>query len=96
VAVWAHPFFELDDVDLVLAEVDRLRDAGLDGVECFYPTHTAEQVNALCDRCEELGLLRTGSSDFHGPNRPGADRFRAFELHGREPALGMLPLPPAH
>jgi 3',5'-nucleoside bisphosphate phosphatase len=96
VAVWAHPFFELDDAKLVLAEVDRLRAAGLDGVECFYPTHTAEEVAALCDRCEALGLLRTGSSDFHGPHRPGADRFLAYDLHGRAPALGVLPLPPAY
>jgi predicted metal-dependent phosphoesterase TrpH len=96
VAVWAHPCFELDDTELVLAEVDRLHAAGLDGVECFYPTHDAEQVAALCDRCEALGLLRTGSSDFHGPHRPGADRFLAYDLHGRTPALGVLPLPPAY
>jgi predicted metal-dependent phosphoesterase TrpH len=96
VAVWAHPFFELDDTELVLAEVDRLHAAGLDGVECFYPTHDAEQVAALCDRCEALGLLRTGSSDFHGPHRPGADRFLAYDLHGRTPALGVLPLSPAY
>jgi predicted metal-dependent phosphoesterase TrpH len=95
-AVWAHPFFELDDAELVLAELERLHAAGLDGVECFYPTHTAAQVAALCDRAEGLGLLRTGSSDFHGPGRPGADRFLAYHLHGRTPALGPLPLPPAY
>ena len=95
-AVWAHPFFELGDPELVLSEVDRLDAAGLDGVECFYPTHTAAQVEALCDRCQALGLMRTGSSDFHGPHRPGADRFRAFELHGRTPELGILPLPPSY
>ena len=54
------------------------------------------QVEALCDRCQALGLMRTGSSDFHGPHRPGADRFRAFELHGRTPELGILPLPPSY
>jgi predicted metal-dependent phosphoesterase TrpH len=92
-AVWAHPFFELADPALVLDEVDRLRSAGLDGVECFYPTHDAEQVHVLCERCQEAGLLRTGASDFHGPNRPGADRFRDFELYGYEPDLGPLALP---
>jgi hypothetical protein len=70
--------------------VDRLHGAGLDGVECFYPTHTAGQVVALCDRCEALGLLRTGSSDFHGPDRPGADAFRGFSLYGRAPELGPI------
>src|SRR5207247_2513923 len=92
-AVWAHPFFELADPALVLDEVDRLRAAGLDGVECFYPTHDAEQVHVLCERCEQAELLRTGASDFHGPSRPGADRFRDFELYGRAPELGRLALP---
>jgi predicted metal-dependent phosphoesterase TrpH len=89
-AVWAHPFFELADPEQVLEEIDRMRAAGLDGVECFYPTHDAEQVHLLCQRCEEAGLLRTGSSDFHGPHRPGADRFRDFELYGRTPELGRI------
>jgi predicted metal-dependent phosphoesterase TrpH len=90
VAVWAHPFFDVDDAEETLAAIERFRGAGLDGVECFYPTHTREQVQLLCDHCEAHGLLRTGSADFHGPEHKLFNRFRAFELHGREPELGPI------
>ena len=90
VAVWAHPFFDVSSTDEVRAEIDRFRADGLDGVECFYITHTRAQVDVLCDHCERHDLLRTGSADFHGPDRPAFSRFRAFELYGREPELGPI------
>jgi 3',5'-nucleoside bisphosphate phosphatase len=90
VAVWAHPFWDIENADEVLAAIDRYRAAGLDGVEVFYGSHTAEQTALLADRCEELGLLSTGSSDYHGPDHRLFSRFRAFELHGRRPKLGPI------
>jgi 3',5'-nucleoside bisphosphate phosphatase len=90
VAVWAHPFWDVADDPQVLAAIDRYRAAGLDGVEVFYPSHTERQTHLLGDRCAELGLLATGSSDFHGPGHRLFSRFRAFELHGREPNLGPI------
>ena len=38
----------------------------------------------------ELGLLTTGSSDFHGPEHPRFHRFLAHELHGLPPRLGPI------
>jgi len=93
VAVWAHPFWAIATPEEVLAALDRLRAAGLDGVEAFYITHTAAQTRLLVRRCEELGLLSTGSSDFHGPAHPLLSRFLAFDLHGCAPSLG--PIAPA-
>jgi predicted metal-dependent phosphoesterase TrpH len=90
VAVWAHPWHDVDEADEVLAEVDRFRAAGLDGVECFYVEHDRERTERLCDHCEATGLLRTGSADFHGPDHPRYSRFRAFSLYGREPELGPV------
>jgi 3',5'-nucleoside bisphosphate phosphatase len=90
VAVWAHPFWDLDSDDEVLAELDRFHALGLDGVEAFYTSHTAAQTHLLCDRAAELGLLTTGSADFHGPGHKLFNAFRAFELHGREPVLGPI------
>ncbi|MEA2333078.1 MAG: 3,5-nucleoside bisphosphate phosphatase [Thermoleophilaceae bacterium] len=90
VAVWAHPFWDIKDEQAVLAAIDRYREAGLDGVEVFYTSHTEQQVALLADRCAELGLLSTGSSDYHGPDHRLFSRFRAFELHGREPNLGPI------
>ena len=90
VAVWAHPFWDVADAGDVLATIDRFREWGLDGVEAFYATHTREQAEMLADRCAELGLLSTGSSDFHGPAHKLFSRFRAFSTYGREPALGAI------
>lgn len=90
VAVWAHPFWDVERDADALATIDRFAGRGLDGVECFYVTHSRKQTLLLCDRCQELGLLRTGSSDFHGPGHAHFDRFAAFDLHGREPELGPI------
>jgi predicted metal-dependent phosphoesterase TrpH len=90
VAVWAHPFWDIEHPDDVLARIDRFRGDGLDGVECFYATHTREQAELLADRCEQLDLLSTGSSDFHGPEHRTFSAFRAFTTYGREPRLGPI------
>ncbi len=90
VAVWAHPFWDVKDPDVVLATIDRFRAWGLDGVECFYATHDREQTELLVDRCGELGLLSTGSSDFHGPSHRIFSKFRAFSTYGHEPVLGPI------
>jgi predicted metal-dependent phosphoesterase TrpH len=89
-AVWAHPFFDVSEPRRVLETIDRFRAAGIDGVECFYVTHTREQTELLADRCVELGLLSTGSSDFHGPRHRDLSRFRAFCTYGHEPRLGPI------
>ena len=90
VAVWAHPFWDVAEPAAVLETIDRFRGWSLDGVECFYATHTREQAELLADRTAELGLLSTGSSDFHGPEHKLFSKFRAFSTYGREPALGPI------
>lgn len=89
-AVWAHPFWDIDEPEAVLAAIDSFHGAGLDGVEAFYVTHSRGQTELLVGRCLELGLLSTGSSDFHGPEHHSFSRFRAFETYGLMPALGPL------
>jgi 3',5'-nucleoside bisphosphate phosphatase len=90
VAVWAHPFWDVDAGEEVAEAIARFAEHGLDGVEGFYPTHGPEQARLVADRCGALGLLCTGSSDFHGPQHPLFHAFRAFELHGLEPVLGPI------
>jgi adenylyl-sulfate kinase len=90
VAVWAHPFWDVPDGDEVVAAVGRYRAAGLDGVEVFYPSHSREQTELLARSTEELGLLSTGSSDYHGPGHRLFSSFRAFELYGCQPHLGPI------
>jgi len=90
VAVWAHPFWDIDARAEVVDAIDRFADKGLDGVEVFYPTHTVEHAELLLERCHERGLLATGSSDFHGVEHKLFSRFLAFDLHGLEPRLGPV------
>jgi len=92
-AVWAHPFWDVDDDYDVLTAIDRFAATGLDGVEAFYITHTAHQTQLIVEHCAELGLLTTGSADFHGPDHPRFHAFRAFGLHGCEPNLGRIGTP---
>ncbi|MHB1538066.1 MAG: PHP domain-containing protein [Solirubrobacteraceae bacterium] len=90
VAVWAHPFWDIDAEAEVLASVDRFAALGMDGVEAFYIAHDEAQTRALYERCEELCLLSTGSADFHGPSNPQFSRFLAFETYGLTPRLGEI------
>jgi 3',5'-nucleoside bisphosphate phosphatase len=90
VAVWAHPFWDLDAPEEALKTLDEFAAAGLDGVECFYPSHSEEQTRVLHAAAAERALLRTGSADFHGPHNEQFDAFRAFDLYGLEPELGPI------
>ena len=42
---------------------------GLFGIEAFYPEHTETETMHYSRMAEELGLLATGGSDFHGDYR---------------------------
>lgn len=90
VAIWAHPFWDVEDSEEALAMVERFRVLGIDGVEAFYVTHTQEQTELLAKRCKELGLLSTGSADFHGPENRLFSRFMAFETYELTPNLGPI------
>jgi len=90
VAVWAHPFWDISDPAEVLESIDRFRALGLDGVEAFYVTHDEQQTRLLAERCAELGLLSTGSADYHGPDNRLFSRFMAFETYGLQPNLGPI------
>ena len=89
-AVWAHPFWDLATADQVSSTLRRFAGLGLDGVEAFYLTHSREQTELLVREAASLGLLTTGSSDFHGPHHPLFHRFGAFPTYGLRPDLGAL------
>jgi hypothetical protein len=66
VPVLAHP--GLANRDELIPE---LVEAGLSGIEAFYPEHSSGQITAYRDLCARLGLIATGGSDFHGPRVGG-------------------------
>jgi 3',5'-nucleoside bisphosphate phosphatase len=90
VAIWAHPFWDITDPAEVLDTLQRFHALGIDGVEAFYITHDEAQTRLLADRAAELGMLTTGSADFHGPENRQFHAFMAFETFGIEPNLGPI------
>jgi predicted metal-dependent phosphoesterase TrpH len=90
VAIWAHPFWDVSDPAEVLESIDRFVELGIDGVEAFYVSHDQQQTELVAARCAELGLLSTGSADYHGPGNRLFSRFLAFETYGLEPNLGPI------
>lgn len=70
----AHP--ALDGLGPILGE---LAEAGLDAVEVYHGGHSAAQTAALAAQVQQLDLLSTGGSDFHGP------------AQGRPPGRSTLP-----
>ncbi|HEX6666976.1 MAG TPA: PHP domain-containing protein [Solirubrobacterales bacterium] len=90
VAVIAHPYWDIsapEEVD------DLIRSLGADGVETFYPTHSKEQTAHLLEICEELDLVPTGSSDYHGPTHKTFAAFGAYETYGLgEPQVPARPV----
>jgi predicted metal-dependent phosphoesterase TrpH len=66
VPVLAHP--GLANRDELIPE---LVEAGLLGIEAFYPEHSSGQITAYREMCSRLGLVATGGSDFHGPRVGG-------------------------
>ena len=53
------------------SSLKRFKEAGLDAVETRHPSHQPEHRATLTDLALELGLLRTGGSDWHGDGLAG-------------------------
>jgi predicted metal-dependent phosphoesterase TrpH len=78
-----------------------LIEAGLLGIESYYPEHSAAQTESYLDLCRRHGLVATGGSDFHGPTvghapHPGAQPVPMAawdELRARAEALGSPGVP---
>jgi predicted metal-dependent phosphoesterase TrpH len=78
VPVWAHPYlFKGGTVETVLPELVK---AGLMGLEVLHPHHSPSQTRKLEAYCTELNLLKTGGSDYHGP-QPDAKGNHASQLN---------------
>ncbi|MDQ2807634.1 MAG: PHP domain-containing protein [Chloroflexota bacterium] len=68
VAVIAHPGrAEPGFTAASEAALDGMRAAGLDGIECFHPYHTPDNVTFYESYAQHHGLLISCGSDTHGP-----------------------------
>jgi len=69
VPVLAHPAARRRGPVIAPAVIAELAAHGLAGVEVDHPDHTGDERAALGDLAAALGLLITGSSDYHGANK---------------------------
>lgn len=67
-AVLAHPgkVIKETNIDNFKSEVLRTVNLGIDGIECYYPSHTKEVTDACLEICRDRNLLITCGSDCHG------------------------------
>lgn len=67
-AVLAHPgeLILSSDKEEIKDELRRIVLFGMDGIECYYPTHSDVMTGACVEVCEENSLLITSGSDCHG------------------------------
>ncbi len=70
VPVFAHPGADQRGRTVPDAAVEELADAGLVGLEVDHRDHGPRQRGRLAALAERLGLLVTGSSDYHGVGKP--------------------------
>ena len=76
----AHPYqMGLGDGELE-ALVKRLKDWGLDAIECWYPKYTPRQQEFYLRLAEKYHLHQTGGSDFHGEKVKPDVELAALEL----------------
>lgn len=70
VSVLAHPYLNLKDDTRLRAFLEEAKPYGLDGMETSYSLFDGEQTARLEALADQLGLLRSGGSDFHGGTKP--------------------------
>lgn len=69
VPVMAHPFAAARGRTVDVEVIERMADAGLAGLEVHHRDHTDEAVGRGLQLADRLGLLVTGSSDYHGTGK---------------------------
>jgi predicted metal-dependent phosphoesterase TrpH len=69
VTVLAHAFAHHRGPTITEEVIRELADAGLAGLEVDHPDHGAEARARLRGLADDLGLITTGSSDYHGTNK---------------------------
>ncbi|MGB5937392.1 MAG: PHP domain-containing protein [Ornithinimicrobium sp.] len=70
VPIMAHPFARARGRTITQHQIEVLVDAGLAGLEVHHPDHDAQDTRRAAELCRRLGVIGTGSSDYHGAGKP--------------------------
>jgi predicted metal-dependent phosphoesterase TrpH len=89
IPVLAHPgIINAANPDDLTVLVSRLKEMGLMGIEVYYPGHSKFQTNQYRELAQDMDLLLTGGTDFHGMMHPDiqmgsgrGDTFVPYKLY---------------
>lgn len=90
--VLAHPgqMAKRTDGDPLKAEqiliklLDELVPLGLTGLECYYPSHTPEQIVSFLSIAKKFNLHITGGTDYHGSLKPEGGKLGSIGISYKE------------
>lgn len=91
IPVLAHPATIYLPDEQLLTLVRELKDCGLGGIETYYAENNPKNIKKFSKWAEELNLVRTGGTDFHGGNSPDLKLGTGFgQLHVPDEVLEQL------
>ncbi len=67
----AHPVRLRQRGPALVQLVERLLEAGLEGIEVFHSEHSPADCEEFAGIARRFGLIPTGGTDYHGDNKPG-------------------------
>ena len=75
IPIMAHPTFAIpnmnkDGLSKLTEMLVEMKEAGLAGLEVYYGLYSTEETNKLRTIAEDLELICTGGSDYHGSGNP--------------------------
>ncbi len=80
-SVLAHPI-QIDPTLIKTQKlVDELVTIGLDGIEMYYPTHSAKTRKKIRKITKKHDLIFSGGSDYHGDIRPGTSLAGGVKMY---------------
>lgn len=72
IAIWAHPGggAALPPLSRLRQKARKLKEAGVQGIEVWYPSCPPGAYSSLLSLAKEFDFLPSGGTDYHGKNRP--------------------------
>ncbi len=91
ISVLAHPATIYLPDDQLRGVIMGMKKQGLGGLEVYYAEHKPENISKFSSWAEEIGLICTGGTDYHGANTPDLKLGTGFgQLHVPDSTLDLL------
>jgi predicted metal-dependent phosphoesterase TrpH len=86
IPVLAHP--SNDDPDVLTALFRNMQESGIEGIECYYPSHDKDTTKTCVNYCRRNNLRITSGSDCHG----NYDKSEGYRIGSFKTPLELLDL----